>query len=65
MCGSRLARCDRVRAYMCTAHGAWCPVSNEGTRPIWTFVASAWKKFQPVRARRAFKKVVFLSIDCP
>ena len=50
-------------------------VEVERTRPIfvvpmrsWTFVAlhhRCGKKFQPVRARRAFKKVVFLPIDYP
>jgi len=71
--GSRLVPRDRVGA--CKRACVWLVVPRvERTRPIfvvpmrsWTFVASsAWqKKTSRVRARRAFKKVVFLSIDYP
>jgi len=64
LCGSRLALRDRVRAYMCTAHGAWCPVSK-GRGQFGRSLHRRGKKFQPVGARCAFKRVVFLSIDSP
>ena len=49
-------------------YGSWCP-RVERMRSFRCGVGRSLhrrgKKFQPVRARRAFKKVVLLSIDCP
>jgi len=52
-------------------YGSWCPVSK-GRGQFLSFRCGVGrslhrrgKKIQPVRARRAFKKVVFLSIDPP
>ena len=72
--GSRMAPRDRVEACKRVQCVQLVVPRVERTRPIFVVRCGVGrslhrrgKKFQPVRARRAFKKVVFLSIsiDCP
>jgi hypothetical protein len=70
--GSRLAPRDRVGACkraMCTARGAPCrkdeAIFCRSDAELDVRCIGRGKKIQPLRARRAFKKVIFLSIDYP